>query len=62
MKASITTAIMVIAFALSAASLAPQSEAAMRDCFSKHAQLMDKPAPKNLRDCGRAHGYLMERS
>ncbi len=62
MKVLLTAATLVIAFASSAALLAAQSEAAMQDCFNKHAQLMSKPAVKNPRDCWRTHGYLMERS
>jgi hypothetical protein len=62
MKALLTAATLVIAFASSAALLAAQSESAMQDCFRKHAQLMDKPAVKNPRVCWRTHGYLMERS
>jgi hypothetical protein len=62
MKASIAAAILAIAFASSAVTLAAQSESAMQDCFKKHAQLMDKPAVKNPRDCWRTHGYMMERS
>jgi len=62
MKALLTAATVVVAFASSAALLAAQSESAMQDCFNKHAQLMDKPALKNPRDCWRVHGYLMQRS
>ena len=62
MKASIIAAVLAVAFASSAVSLAAQSEAAMQECFKKHAQLMDKPAVKNPRDCWRMHGHLMERS
>jgi hypothetical protein len=62
MKALLTAATPVIAFASSAALLAAQGEPAMQDCFSKHGQLMDKPAVKNPRDCWRMHGYLMGRS
>ena len=62
MKALLTTVTLVFAFAFAAASLATQSEAAMQDCFKKHAQLMDKPAVKNMRDCWRMHGHLMGRS
>jgi hypothetical protein len=62
MKAILTTATVVIAFASSTALPATQSEPAMQDCFKKHAQLMDKPAVKNMRDCWRTHGYLMARS
>jgi len=62
MKALITSAIVAIAFASPAVSLAAQSESAMQDCFNKHAQLMAKPAVKNPRDCWRTHGHLMERS
>ncbi len=62
MKALLTTATLVVAFASSAALLAAQSESAMQDCFNKHAQLMAKPTVKNVRDCWRTHGYLMGRS
>ncbi len=62
MKALLPAALLVIAFASSAALLAAQSESAMQDCFKKHAQLMEKPAVKNPRDCWRVHGYLMQRS
>ena len=62
MKAILTAATLVIAFASSAALSAAQSESAMQDCFKKHAQLMDKPILKNMRDCWRVHGYLMGRS
>ena len=60
MKALVVAATLLIAFGGSA--LAAQSESAMRDCFNKHAQLMDKPSVKNVRDCWRAHGHLMQRS
>ena len=46
MKVSISAAILAVAFASSAVTLAAQSESAMQDCFRKHAQLMDKPAVK----------------
>jgi hypothetical protein len=62
MKALLAAAVLVIAVTPFAASLAAPSDSAMRDCFSKHAQLMEKPAVKNLRDCWRTHGYKMERS
>jgi hypothetical protein len=62
MKAIFIAAILAIAFGSSAISIAAQSESAMQDCFRKHAQLMDKPAVKNMRDCWRVHGYLTERS
>jgi len=44
MKALLTAATLVIAFASSATLLAAQNDSAMQDCFKKHAQLMDKPA------------------
>jgi len=62
MKALLAGATLVIAFASSTALLAAQSESAMQDCFKKHAQLMDKPAVKNVRDCWRMHGHLIGRS
>ncbi len=62
MKAFLSAATLVVAIGSSAALLAAQGDSAMQDCFSKHAQLMDKPAVKNARDCWRMHGYLMGRS
>jgi hypothetical protein len=62
MKALLTTVTLVFAFAFAAALFAAQSEAATQECFNKHAQLMDKPAVKNVRDCWRMHGHLMRRS
>ena len=49
-----------IALASSGISLAASNDAAMQDCFSKHGQLMAKPAVKNARDCCHTHGYLMQ--
>jgi hypothetical protein len=62
MKALVTAATLVIAIASPVALLAAQSESAMQECFNKHAQLMDKPAVKNPRDCWRMHGHLMGKS
>lgn len=63
MRVSLTVAVALFA-ASSAISFAQDSrtEAAMKDCFLKHGNLMDKPAVKNMRDCWRVHGYKMERS
>jgi hypothetical protein len=58
MKALLTAATLVIAFASSAALLAAQRDSAMQDCFKKHAQSTDKPAVKNVRDCWRMHGHF----
>ena len=62
MKVLVTAVISAIALVSFGVSAATQSEPAMQDCFKKHAQLMDKPAVKNMRDCWRMHGYLMQRS
>ena len=62
MKALVLATTLLIAFGASALALAAQSETAMRDCFNKHAQLMDKPSVKNVRDCWRTHRHLMQRS
>jgi len=62
MKALLVAAALVITLTPFAASLAAPSDSAMQDCFSKHAQLMDKPALKNIRNCWHTHGYKMERS
>jgi len=62
MKTLLAAATLAIAITSSAALLAAQSESAMQNCFNKHAQLMEKPALKNMRDCWRTHGYMMARS
>lgn len=59
MKALLAAAVLVIAVTPFAAPLAAPSDSAMQECFSEHAQLMDKPALKNLRDCWRTHSYKM---
>ena len=62
MKALVTAVISAIALASFGVSAVAQSESAMQDCFDKHAQLMDKPSVKNVRDCWRMHGHLMQKS
>ena len=72
MKGLLSITVLGFAIASSAISLTAQGaqkpetdqarEEAMKDCFRKHGQLMDKPAVKNMRDCWRVHGYKMERS
>ena len=37
------------------------TDAQMQACFQAHAQLMEKPALRNLITCWRVHGYLMQR-
>ena len=37
------------------------TDAELTACFKAHAQLMEKPALRNLITCWRVHGYLMER-
>ena len=37
------------------------TDAEMQACFQAHAQLMQKPALRNLFTCWRVHGYLMQR-
>lgn len=37
------------------------TDAEMQACFQAHAQLMQKPALRNLITCWRVHGYLMQR-
>ena len=61
MKALLTAVTLVVALASSTALLAA-SESAMEACFQKHAQMMDKPAVKNMWNCWRMHGYLMQKS
>jgi hypothetical protein len=62
MKALLAAATVVIALTPFTASFATTSDSAMQDCFSKHAQQMDKPALKNMRDCWQTHGYEMDKS
>lgn len=40
---------------------AANRHAHMEKCFREHANLMEKPALRNLNDCWHAHAYLMER-
>jgi len=49
---------MASAQAASAADMASRA-AKMDECFRAHAQLMEKPALKNVQACWRVHGYLM---
>ena len=37
------------------------TDAEMQACFQAHAQLLQKPALRNLITCWRVHGYLMQR-
>ena len=65
MKASLSAVLLgfaVASFGVPVTAQGAQDEAAMRDCFRKHGNLMDKPAMRNMRACWRAHGYLMQRS
>ena len=53
-----------VAGAITAAALAAApttDQARMEACFRAHGKLMMKPALTNVRDCWRAHRYLMER-
>ena len=51
-----------IASAQAASNSSEASLAARRaECFTKHGQLMEKPAIRNERACWQAHAYLMER-
>ena len=52
---------LAIALGASAAAFAAANEAAMEECFSKHSQLMHKPAGKNIRDCWQTHRHLMQK-
>ena len=53
-----------VAGTITAAALAatPAADPArMEACFRAHGKLMMKPALMNVRDCWRAHNYMMER-
>jgi len=53
-----------VAGIVSAAALAATpitDQARMEACFRAHGKLMMKPALMNVRDCWRAHNYLMQR-
>ena len=59
MRTSFLVAVLGVGFAVSTLSFAatdPALEQAMKDCFKKHAGLMEKPAIRNPRDCWRVHG------
>lgn len=60
MKRSLLFSILV-AGALSGSAAFAATDAEMQACFQAHAQLMQKPALRNLVACWREHGYLMER-
>lgn len=48
-----------LAFAYGVSATTEPTIAKMQQCFKAHAQLMDKPALRNLVACWREHGYLM---
>ena len=56
---------LILSLILSGIILAPVAlavtDAQMRACYQAHAQLMQKPALRNLVSCWREHGYLMQR-
>lgn len=56
---------LILSLILSGIVLAPVAlavtDAEMQACFRAHAQLMQKPALRNLVSCWREHGYLMQR-
>lgn len=56
---------LMLSLVLSSVVLVPAAFAAtdaeMQACYRAHAQLMQKPALRNLITCWRVHGYLMQR-
>lgn len=56
---------LTLSLVLSSVVLVPAAFAAtdaeMQACYHAHAQLMQKPALRNLITCWRVHGYLMQR-
>lgn len=56
---------LMLSLVLSSIVLAPAvfaaTDAEMRACYQAHAQLMQKPALRNLITCWRVHGYQMQR-
>lgn len=46
---------------LASATAFAVTDAELTACFKAHAELMEKPALRNVITCWRAHGYLMER-
>ena len=56
---------LIMSLILSGIALAPVALAVtdveMQACYQAHAQLMEKPALRNLITCWRVHGYLMQR-
>lgn len=60
MKAYLSTVLLLTSLgAAFAASATEDLATAQERCFRAHAQLMEKPAVRNVTACWRAHGYLM---
>lgn len=52
---------LVFSFVVLVPAVFAATDAELRVCFQAHAQLMEKPALRNLITCWRVHGYLMQR-
>lgn len=52
---------LVLSFVVLVPAAFAATDAEMQACFQAHAQLMQKPALRNLITCWRVHGYLMQR-
>jgi hypothetical protein len=60
MKKPLILSLIVAGIVLAPLALAV-TDAEMQACYQAHAQLMQKPALRNLITCWRVHGYLMQR-
>lgn len=60
MKRRLMLPLVLSAIVLTPAAFAA-TDAEMQACFQAHAQLMQKPALRNLITCWRVHGYQMQR-
>jgi len=60
MKKPLILSLIVSGIVLAPLALAV-TDAEMQACYQAHAQLMEKPALRNLITCWRVHGYLMQR-
>lgn len=47
--------------ATAVAATSTTDQARMEACFRAHGMQMGKPAVTNIRDCWRAHSYIMKR-
>jgi hypothetical protein len=52
---------LVLSLVVVAPAVFAATDAELQACYRTHAQLLQKPALRNLITCWRVHGYLMQR-